>query len=226
MLNIHVVAPFAAFRTFSTGSYRPTAGFITYSAAYGLLLNIAGIEMRQQDPKYPATLIKKGLPTVKIALGVLETPGRQSIYQQLHNYPVGSTNKENLVRTKYNKNNIAPVRRTFLSNINAYICVKDNLELEQQILEGLSGNITRSYGLPFLGDSNFLPDRLEVVYELQPAKWFIKVNYEMRNIPQQVERLTIKIDRANMAYTRAENFMTTEVPSTTIPEDAWVEVGY
>jgi CRISPR-associated protein Cas5t len=42
-------APFAAFRTFTAGSYRPTAEFITPSAAYGLLLNVAGIEMREYD---------------------------------------------------------------------------------------------------------------------------------------------------------------------------------
>ena len=31
-------------RTFTAGWYRPTATFLTPSAAYGLLLNLAGIE--------------------------------------------------------------------------------------------------------------------------------------------------------------------------------------
>ncbi len=36
MFILYVQAPFAAFRTFRTGWYRPTATFLTPSAAYGL----------------------------------------------------------------------------------------------------------------------------------------------------------------------------------------------
>lgn len=226
MLYLYVVAPFAAFRTFSTGSYRPTAWFITHSAAYGLLLNIAGIEMRYNDGKSPMTLIKKELPIVKIALGALEMPQQQTIYQQLHNYPVGSTNKEKLERTKYNKNNIAPVRRAFLSSLNAYICMKDNYELEQSILEGLLGNSPRTYGLPFLGDNNFLPDKFEAVDVLQPAIWFVKLNPKSMDINDRLERLTTMIDRANMANTSSDIFSPTKIPSIDIPEEAWVEIKY
>lgn len=62
MLYLHVRAPFAAFRLFSAGSFRPTASFLTPSAAYGLLLNIMGLEMRGSEGKNGATLIAKGLP--------------------------------------------------------------------------------------------------------------------------------------------------------------------
>ena len=44
MLVLYVEAPFAVFRTFSAGWYRPTATFLSPSAAYGLLLNLAGVE--------------------------------------------------------------------------------------------------------------------------------------------------------------------------------------
>ena len=42
MLCLYVQAPFAACRTFTAGWYRPTATFLTPSAAYGLILNVAG----------------------------------------------------------------------------------------------------------------------------------------------------------------------------------------
>jgi CRISPR-associated protein Cas5t len=87
MLLLYVEAPFAAFRTFTAGWYRPTATFLTPSAAYGVLLNVAGIESRLpegkagHDGKVPATLLKpvksqwqdgSGLPPAELAVGVPE----------------------------------------------------------------------------------------------------------------------------------------------------------
>ena len=59
MKRYYLQAKFAAFRPFVSGSFRPTAGFITPTAAYGLLLNIAGIEMRHDDGQSVMTLIRK-----------------------------------------------------------------------------------------------------------------------------------------------------------------------
>jgi len=116
-LLVYLEAPFAAFRTFTAGWYRPTATFLTPSAAYGLLLNIAGIESRLRegeighDDGTPASLTRLGLPAAEIAIGsptfrlrgrtrepILETemfPRVQCVFQQLHNYPVGKGNKVN-----------------------------------------------------------------------------------------------------------------------------------
>src|SRR6186997_1870278 len=75
MLRLYVQAPFAAFRTFTAGWYRPTATFLTPSAAYGLALNLARFEtrLREEDPTHPGTapasLTRPGLPAVRIALG-------------------------------------------------------------------------------------------------------------------------------------------------------------
>ena len=41
MLTLYIEAPFAVCRTFTAGWYRPTATFLTPSAVYGLLLNLA-----------------------------------------------------------------------------------------------------------------------------------------------------------------------------------------
>src|SRR3954452_3705146 len=102
MLCLYLEAPFAACRTFTAGWYRPTATFLTPSAAYGLLLNVAGIESRLReedaghDGRTPASLMRRGLPKVRLALATvsadtdaLSFPRLQTIYQQLHNYPVG-----------------------------------------------------------------------------------------------------------------------------------------
>src|SRR6516162_2988251 len=104
MLCLYLEAPFAACRTFTAGWYRPSATFLTPSAAYGLLLNLAGIETRlpEEDERHsgqvPATLTKPGLPSVRLALGAPTTrresgeikaeaepdrfPRVQTVYQQ------------------------------------------------------------------------------------------------------------------------------------------------
>src|SRR5437868_14002039 len=100
MLCLYAEAPFAACRTFTAGWYRPTATFLTPSAAYGLLLNVAGIESRlreeedSHDGREPTSYLRD-LPSCEIALGLPGDcfPRLQSIYQQLHNYMVGGKEK-------------------------------------------------------------------------------------------------------------------------------------
>ena len=227
MLCLYFQAPFAVFRTFTAGSFRPTAPFITPSAAYGLLLNLAGIEMRDDDSEAEMTLIRSGLPRVTIALGALEMPGQHSVYQQLHNYPVGNTGKEHAPNTKGNKYNITPARRSFLSNLRGYICLKDNDELAAQVIDGLAGKRERKYGLPFFGDNNFLPDRIASVDQIEPAHWFVKVAPDDEaGIAVNIARLTVTIDRADMSRTRSALFRPLQVAAVEIPENAWVCVGY
>lgn len=226
MLCLYLQAPFGVFRTFTAGSFRPTAGFITPSAAYGLLLNLAGIEMRHEAEK-EMTLIREGLPRFRIALGALKLPLQHTIYQQLHNYPVGDSAKDHAPKTKGNKYNIAPVRRSFLSGLQAYVCVDAGESFETCVAEGLFGRIPRMYGLPFLGDNNFLIDRLETVQERQPAYWFVRLGpRDPEPLGEKVTRLTISVDRLEMSNTFSALFAPTQEVQTEIPDRAWVAVGY
>ena len=226
MICLYVQAPFAVFRTFTAGSFRPTAGFITPSAAYGLLLNIAGIESRRDDGKSPMTLMEKNLPPAKIALGALTFPQVHSLYQQAHNYPVGNTSAEYAPRARGSKYNITPVRREFLGDIQAYICLEDNPELAERVREGLRAEHNSSrYGLPFLGDNNFLIDILREETDRQPAHWYEKITENDAQEPRpRTTRLTITIDRQNMANTTSALFFPSPEPQADIPEKAWVNV--
>ena len=84
MLCLYLQAPFGVFRTFMAGSFRPTASFITPSAAYGLLLNVAGIEMRRDDGKSPMTLTAQGLLDAWAELDLL----RAQTLKEMSAYPV------------------------------------------------------------------------------------------------------------------------------------------
>lgn len=227
MLSLYIQAPFAAFRTLTAGSFLPTARFITHSAAYGLLLNVAGIEMRRHDGKSPMTLIRTGLPRVRLALAAVLLPAHHTIYQQLHNYPVGDSGKEHAPATRGTKYNIVPGRRAFLSDIRAYLCVDGDTDFEARVERGLDGEARRAYGLPFLGDNNFLIDRLEVVADREPAFWFVPVEEDAdAGLREHVTRLTITIDRQDMSRTTSALFAPTETRSGDVPAEAWVEVGY
>lgn len=225
MLCLYFEAPFAVFRTFAAGSFRPTAEFITPSAAYGLLLNIAGIEMRQYEVEPPMTLIQKDLPRFLLALGAVSFPAVHTVYQQLHNYPVGAEAGQKYKEgAKGRKYNITPTRRAILSDLKAYICVKASEEFEHSIEGGLRGDSIRAYGLPFLGDNNFLLSKLQTIENPGPAYWYERVSSETE--ARSVSRLTIAIDRQDMSRTHSGLFAPIRTPSETIPEKAWVEVGY
>ncbi len=227
MLCLYLQAPFGVFRTFTAGSFRPTAGFITPSAAYGLVLNVAGIDMRNETGK-EMTEIRQGLPEFRLAMAALSFPFQHSLLQQLHNYPVGgSTGKDHAPKVKGSKYNIGPVRRSFLSDIKAYIAVEGDQPFENTVIANLNGGDSGRYGLPFLGDNNFLIDRLEPVRRMKAAYWYVPVlSQEEDPLKKGVTRLTTSIDRSDMSKTRSALFAPVSSPTEEIPEEAWVCVGY
>jgi len=228
MLCLYVQAPFAVFRTFTAGDFRPTAAFITPSAAYGLLLNVAGIEMRHDDPALPMTVLRSGLPPTRLALGALSMATQHSVFQQLHNYPIGKdAGKLYIGGAKGRKYQISPGSRSFLGGVRAYICADGNDELERKIRRGLAVPATNRYGLPFLGDNNFLVDKLEIVDQRQPAFWFEQIDEEPEDgVRPGTTRLSIMIDRSNMAQSSSALFAPIDHPSIHVPEKAWVDLRY
>lgn len=237
MLRLYLHAPFAACRTFTAGWYRPTAGFLTHSAAYGLLLNLAGIEsrLREDEPghdgRVPATLTRLDLPACRIALGLpagVEPPRAQSLFQQLHNYPVGSQAGMPPELAKGNKNNISPVRRELLVDLSAVIALDDagRGDLEARVVRGLRGEFnTGRYGLPFLGDNGYLVDRLMVLDDDTPVRWYERVEGAAGGPRPHATRLTTQIDRADMSRTRSALFAPADAPALEPPAAAWADVG-
>ena len=181
------------------------------------------------DGSSPMTRIRHGLPAVEIALGAFRIPGQHTIFQQLHNYPVGNSGAERASNTKGSKYNVVPARRAFLSDIDAYLCAQGDENLEQRVRDGLAGKHGR-YGLPFLGDNNFLLDRAEVIDEtkLEPAYWYVRLELgDDRPLSEDVARLTVTIDRADMSRTNSPLFRPTAMPTKEIPDKGcWTLVRY
>lgn len=234
MLWLYLEAPFAACRTFTAGWYRPTASFLTPSTAYGLLLNVAQIETRlregedDHDGKTPATLVRHGLPAAKLAIGLpaeTELPRVATVFQQLHNYPVGVSNAERAESCFGNKYNITPVRRELLTDVRAVVVV-DAPDLEVRVRQGLRGELNDGrYGLPFLGDNQFLLDKLIELDEPLSAYWYEQVRELPSGGPRpHTTRLTILIDRADLSRTTSALYAPAAEANVAIPSAAWTEI--
>lgn len=223
MLRLRIKAPFAAFRPFSAGSYRPTAPFLTPSAVYGLLLNVANIETRRDDGEAPMTLTALDLPAVEVAIGAVSLPQRQTLYQQLHNYPVGTTGKERAADTKGSKYNIQPIRRELLSDLDVSVLLRGNRWLEDRVRNGLRlGGQFRPegkarYGLPFLGDNSLLLSVLREETSPVPAYWFVRTGPDLPDVTNLC-RLTAWIDRQDASRTVTYHYARSATASADPPD--------
>lgn len=218
---LRVRAPFAAFRGFQAGSYRATSPVMSPSTAFGLILNLAAIEMRDSLNE-PISKIKKDLPRLLISIGIVSNPERCSLYQQLHCYLVGKPPEEMKARTKGAKYWIAPIRREILVDYDGIIGVQsDQDKLFEHVKKGLRGELEKPrYGLPFAGDNNLLFDRIDVVDEPPTARWYTRIH---TNDPPRKDscRLTVGINRTDNSKTTSYLYAPTTESSKHPPEAAW-----
>lgn len=220
-LWLRIRAPFATFRGFQAGVYRSTSPIMPPSAALGLLLNLAGIEMRDYD-KSPNLVIRSDIPCLKLAIGTLTGNKNQvcTLYQQLHTYPVGDSGKKDLKpRTHGAKYWITPIRRELLVGLDMILGVQASAELLNRIKKGLKGELDESrYGLPFAGDNNFLFDRIDILDEVPEAVWYVRMGLDDPPMRDSY-RLTVGIDRADNSKTTSFLFAPMEVATSISLDD-------
>jgi CRISPR-associated protein Cas5t len=221
---LRVKAPFAAYRPLQAGSLRATLPVIPYSAAWGLALNLAGIETRHgteqsvtgTDPAAPALRVAIGLPGA--------VPGIGSLFQQAHGYRVGSdaATKAAAVRAKGAKYHIAPVRREILIGLDVVLGISGPSAVIERIGVGIVGEGDWSrYGLPFAGDNNLLYDSLAVLGSAPKCRWYTPVTVD--GPPRKgAARLPVAIDRADSSRTRVLLVAPLADPSSVPDDSAWV----
>ncbi len=224
-LWLHIRAPFASFYTLRTGTYRDTMPIMPPSAAYGLILNLAGIEMRGSLQK-SITPIRSNLPHIKLAFGRVAGSNSEIsvLLQNFHTYPIGETGKERKAKTHGNKYWIEPTYREVIVNLNMMLGVKAKPELIFLIRRELEGKSDPSYyGFPFAGDNNFLFDRIDCLDEPLPTHWFVHSDSNLELEPGAVS-MTVEIDRQNPSKTKSLLFSTTQHPSTSLSDSEWLSI--
>lgn len=221
MIFLRLDAPFSAWRWLQAGVYRGTFPVIPPSAAWGLVLNLAGVETRG-DLSNVVTPIRQDAPILEIAVGV-ERPGQRSVlYQQLHSYPVGSSGGDLKARSKGNKYWIAPARREVLVGLVAIVGARGAPDIIAAARDGLAGRLSVArYGLPFAGDNQFLFSRIDEVDPTTAARWYVPLATDEQ--AHESTRLTTNIDRADASRTQAPMFVPT--PKGECPTAAWSRIG-
>ena len=219
---LHIRAPFAAFRQFQAGGYRSTYPVIPPSAAYGLVLNFAGIEMRGPLTGV-TTSIRAALPSLRVAVGLHTRPGVAKIFQQLHSYPVGGAANQLSRRTHGAKYFISPVRRELLVGYDGVIGVQTpDSALAESVRQGVRGELELDrYGLPFLGDNNLMIDEVSLLTEPRPAWWYSRIVAGDPPRPGAC-RLTAAIDRLDNSRTIGIPMAPLVRPSVLPPETCWI----
>lgn len=218
---VRLDAPFSAWRWLQAGVYRGTFPVIPPSAAWGLVLNLAGIETRGSLAEV-VTPIRADAPELEIAVGIQRAGQRSTLYQQLHSYPVGNSGVELKARTFGNKYWIAPAKREVLVGLIALVAARGSSEIIGRMKDGLAGRLdVARYGLPFAGDNQFLFSSIDVVPEDEPARWYTPVSGT--NPVLETTRLTTNIDRGNASRTEAPLFAPGERGP--CPPNAWVRVA-
>jgi len=224
-LWLRLRAPFAAFRPMQAGVFRATLPTIPPSAAWGLVLNLAGIETRKEGDV--TTLIDPSAPPLKLCVGVVSEGETSVLYQQLHGYPVGSSGKELQEKTHGSKYWIAPARRELMAGFDAMLGVEAEASLLERVRRGLRGQLdTPRYGLPFAGDNNLLFDRIDP-HETppEPARWYTRLSPGDR--PRRGScRFTIGIDRSDSSRTTTALVAPLSSPQRHPPEEAWFWVPH
>lgn len=224
-LWLRLQAPFAAFRWMQAGVWRGTSPVIPPSAAWGLVLNLAGIETRL-DVEGVTTLVRPDAPGFEVAIADVDGAPRErgSLYQQLHTYPVGNSGEAFRARTHGAKYWIAPVRRELLVGFDMVLGVRASDDLADRVKRGLRGELAESrYGLPFAGDNAFLFDRIDVLPEPPAARWYTPIGRDEGQRRGSC-RLTIGIDRSDSSKTTSALFAPLREPVPVPPAEAWVAV--
>jgi CRISPR-associated protein Cas5t len=231
-LWLHVRAPFACFSSLRSGTYRDTMPVMPPSAAYGLILNLAGIEMRG-SLKETITPICPDLSPLKLAFGRVAGSNSEIsvLLQNMHNYPIGQTGKERKAKAHGSKYWIEPTYREIIVNLDMILGVQADSELIFRIREELDGKgdceASRRhrpcYGFPFAGDNNFVFDRIDCLEKPLPTHWFVRSDSNLELEPGAVS-LTVEIDRQNTSQTKSLLFSATKNAISFLPDSEWLSM--
>lgn len=221
---LRIRAPFASFRWLQAGGYRSSSPMMPPSAAWGLVLNLAHIEIRGPVRK-GTTTIRADAPVLKLALGLVNEPGAGALTQQLHGCPTDHPEKKTRLRDSHGRKYwIAAARREFLTDLDVVMGLDtDDEEFVERVRRGLAGTLpVPRYGLPFAGDNSFLIDRVDVLEVPPPARWYVVLGPGSPPLRGSC-RLTVGVDRLDSSRTTARLFAPLRERCAEPPPEAWVQ---
>ena len=218
---LRLAAPFAAWRPLQPGSYRTSTRCLPPSAAYGLILGLAGMELRDPTPR-PCTGTREDPPPLRLAMGLVRTPEVSVLFQHLHGYGSGHEPAGGKAPAHGVKTWVTPVRREVLAGFEAVLAVEADPGLAEAVLSAVGGQPGPGRrGLPFAGDNNLLFDRIEGSLAPLEARWLTPLG-PLDPPRSGSERLTLWIDRTDSMHTRQLLMAPLPAPQPPPPLEAWL----
>jgi hypothetical protein len=182
MLIIYIDSPFARFGNLPSSYMRTTDPFINPVQGYHFILMLAGIDSREYLVDLPATSTKNGLPSFKLGIGQIKEPYKNTIASQLHSY---NTNSGREIKFGQ-KNKIDCGKTEILIDIKALLVIDENSYVENRVRDFLkNGNLSLQengsprYGIPYLGDNNFVVDiikEIPIQNVTKEVRWYYKID--------------------------------------------------
>lgn len=221
MLFVYFKAPFGAFKPFQSIELHSTADFITYSAAYGLLLGLAGVDCHANYQR------RRDFIGVQIAIGQIGNPLRGRVLQQLHKMPQTNPSPEVLDRAKGNKPKVDIFRRDYLRSLEGFIGLQNSEELEALVRRGINEPSTLSYwGLPFMGDNNFFVETLETKDRPSRCRWFYPFKEHNLGEGERLYYFSVWTDYEPNPTSSSRLFALSDVKDSLEKDDeAWISIG-
>lgn len=227
LLILNIQAPFASWRSFSTGRAQGVLPVIPPSAAFGLFLNLAGIEMKagvlekMKGNTYFCHPNRDDLPHLEVATGTCSDMSSGELIHHMHGY-VQTVSKGTLGGKKQKeyedsfhgrKFSIFLGRRKYLNGYNGLVACRNNPEIISKIRHNLEHGTD---DVPFAGSTNLTFDVIREV-DNQECHWYVK-SETARSIP-----LTISVHRSKKDTSVRRLFTRSGNATKSPPENAWTK---
>jgi len=208
MRFVHFKAPFGAFRPFKNVELATTAEFVTYSAAYGLLLGLAGIE-RERKAEFIGA---------RIALGCTRLPRVGRTFQLL------IQGKRELADTG-GEFNLRPFWRELICDLEGWIGL-DHPLLEQLVEKGVTEGASLDYwGVTFMGDNSLFVEKIEVEEQPQPCRWFGPFSGQRLPLGERLYYLSVWTDYRKSSDSSSRLFALSPIKQSLDKDDeAWIKI--
>lgn len=250
-LYLHLIAPHAVFRPLACKQFRPTYCYPTYSAMSGFVLCLAGYELDDKWPDFELAIgiVKQGKKNAllnqshKFLIGTgNKKEDEQEDNEENIDEPnlIGEDNENETLETeniaeekqpvpvKIKRKKVSLTTKEFLSEVEYFLAIKGPEDFILKVKDSILGKSSH-FILPFLGDSNFFLEELNLISEKPTAKWLVRFSPQI--IKKQYLRpeinntflLDIEIDRKKTENLKRGLFTLTK--NMILPEgesDIWI----
>lgn len=200
------------------GGIQATWPIPTPSEAYGILLNLCGVDVNDHGCQ-PALPARRDAPSFWVAIGSQATAGGGKILSHQHFHRVGKEGTD----PRGMKTSIEPASREVLVGTQFVLGMADeDRALIDRIITCLRGDIP-AYNFLTAGTSDSLIDRVKVLDAPPAANWYITPE-PGKSPGRGSHRFPIWLDRRNEGKSRW-GILCPSGLSNNVPVAAWIRVG-